>query len=185
MLKGADHMTATETANSPSRKTTRPKPRSVVGEVGGRKPGRTSAKLSYVQFFRASPIERIGIIKHGLLASEAKQILGDLTVTQAVAMRALNIAPATMNRKAKGEDRLPPAESERVLGVARLVGQVQAIVEESGNPQGFDAAAWTSRWLSEPVAALGGVRPLDLMDTMEGQNLVSNTLAQVQSGAYA
>ncbi|WP_208852635.1 antitoxin Xre/MbcA/ParS toxin-binding domain-containing protein [Roseomonas mucosa] len=141
--------------------------------------------LSYVEVFRAEPIKRINMIKHGLSAAEAKRILSDLAVTQAVAMRALNISAATMNRKVRGEDRLPPAESERVLGIARLVGQVQAIVEESGRPEGFDAAAWTSRWLSEPLPALGGARPLDLLDTMEGQALVSSTLAHIQGGAYA
>jgi uncharacterized protein (DUF2384 family) len=35
------------------------------------------------------------------------------------------------------------------------------------------------------LPALGGVRPLDLMDTMEGQSLVAETLARIQSGAYA
>lgn len=141
--------------------------------------------LSYVEVFRAEPIKRIGMIKHGLRATEAKRILSDLAVTQAVAMQALNISAATMNRRVRGEDRLPPAESERVLGIARLVGQIQAIVEESGNPEGFDATTWMSRWLSEPLPALGGARPLDLLDTMEGQALVSSILAHIQSGAYA
>jgi putative toxin-antitoxin system antitoxin component (TIGR02293 family) len=125
------------------------------------------------------------MIKRGIPASQAKRILSDIAVSQLVGLRALNISAATMNRKAKGKDRLPPAESERVLGVARLVGQIQAIVEESGDPQGFDAAAWMSRWLSEPLPALGGVRPLGLLDTMEGQTLVSNSLARIQSSAYA
>ena len=141
--------------------------------------------LSYVEVFRTEPINRIRMIKHGLRAAEAKRILSDLAVTQAVAMRALNISAATMNRKVRGEDRLPPAESERVLGIARLVGQVQAIVEESGIPEGFDAVSWTSRWLSEPLPALGGARSLDLLVTMEGQALASSTLAHIQGGAYA
>jgi uncharacterized protein (DUF2384 family) len=76
-------------------------------------------------------------------------------------------------------------EHERALGIARLTGQLQAIVEESGQPEGFDAAAWMSWWLREPLPALGGVRPLDLLDTTEGQTLVSTILAQIQSGAYA
>ena len=54
-----------------------------------------------------------------------------------------------------------------------------------GNAQGFDATAWMSRWLNEPLAALGGVRPMDLTDTMEGQGVVSTALAPMQSGAYA
>ena len=141
--------------------------------------------MSYIGVFRAEPVQRIDMIKSGIPASEAKRILADLSVNQAAAYRALDISPATMNRKVKDKGRLPPAESERVLGVVRLVGQIQAIVEESGDPEGFDAAAWLSRWLDEPLAALGGVRPLDMLDTIEGQSLVSASLARIQGAAYA
>jgi len=141
--------------------------------------------MSYIGVFRAEPVQRIDMIKTGIPASEAKRILADLTVNQAAGYRALDISPATMNRKVKDKGRLSPAESERVLGVARLVGQIQAIVEESGDPEGFDAAAWLSRWLNEPLPALGGVRPLDMLDTIEGQSLVSASLARIQGVAYA
>ncbi len=141
--------------------------------------------LSYIGVFRAEPVQRIGMIKAGIPASEARRILADLAVSQAAGYRALALSPATLNRRVKASGRLPPAESERVLGAARLVGQVQAIVEESGNPVGFDAAAWLSRWLSEPLPALGGLRPLDMLDTIEGQGLVSASLARIQAGAYA
>lgn len=59
------------------------------------------------------------------------------------------------------------------------------MVRESGNLEGFDASAWLSAWMSAPVPALNGARPLDLMDTMTGQELVSQVLSQMQSGAYA
>ena len=39
--------------------------------------------------------------------------------------------------------------------------------------------------MSAPVPALGSVRPLDLMDTMTGQVLMSRMLAQMKSGTYA
>ena len=90
-----------------------------------------------------------------------------------------------MNKKAKQDQTLSLGESERVIGLAKLVGQLEAMIQEFGNPEGFDAAEWMSRWLNDPVPALNGARPIDLMDTMEGQALVSATLAQLQSGAYA
>ena len=74
---------------------------------------------------------------------------------------------------------------ERVVGLVKLVGQIEAMVEESGDPEGFDAPEWLSRWLREPLPALGGDRPINLLDTMEGQALVSRALAQMQSGAFA
>jgi putative toxin-antitoxin system antitoxin component (TIGR02293 family) len=95
------------------------------------------------------------------------------------------LASATVNRKSRDQKPLSSDESSRVIGMARLVGQVQAMVEESGDPEGFDAATWVAEWLEQPLPALGGRRPAELMDTPEGQNLVSNLVARLQTGAYA
>lgn len=67
----------------------------------------------------------------------------------------------------------------------RLLEQMREMVRQSGEPAGFDAAAWLSRWLSEPLPALGGARPIDLLNTAEGEAQVSTILARMQSGAYS
>lgn len=144
-----------------------------------------SGRFLYVDIYRAAPAERIGIIKEGVPAREAKRMFADFSVDKRVLLEALNLSTATVNRKAARDELLSSDESERVVGMAKLIGQLQAIVEESGNPDGFDAPEWLSRWLSEPLPALGGAKPIDLLDTMEGQALVSKALGQIQSGAYA
>jgi len=141
-------------------------------------------KLSYLSVYRASPLERIALIKRGIPAVEAKRLFIDLPIGQSAGFKALNLSTATVNRKAKQGDMLSPEESERVVGFAKLVGQLEAVIQESGDPTGFDARAWMARWLAEPLPALGGARPADLIDTMEGQALVSSVLAMLQSGAY-
>lgn len=141
--------------------------------------------LSYIAVYRASPLERIDMIRRGVLASEAKRMFADLPIGQGVGLKALNLSTATVNKKAKHGDTLSPEESERIVGFARLVGQLEAMVQDSGDPANFDARAWMARWLTEPLPAFGGVRPADLVDTMEGQGLVSAALAKMQSGAYA
>ena len=146
---------------------------------------RRPAKLSYLAVYRASPLERISMIKHGIPATEAKRMIAELAIGQGAVLKALNPSPATVNKKAKQDQTLSPEASERVIGMAKLVGQLEAVIQESGDPEGFDATAWMSHWLNDPLPALGGARPIDLMDTMEGQALVSTTLAQLQSGAYA
>jgi putative toxin-antitoxin system antitoxin component (TIGR02293 family) len=135
--------------------------------------------------YRASPLERIALIKHGVRASDAKRMLAEFDIGQGTALKALNLSQATVNKKARQDQTLSPGESERVLGFSKLVGQLLAIVQESGNPEGFAAAAWMSNWLDSPVPALGGMVPINILDTMEGQALLSTTLAQAQSGAYA
>lgn len=139
----------------------------------------------FVQLYKAPVLTQVEWIKSGLGARDAKVILDQLRVPQGEALTALHIPVATMNRKARTNAPLSSAEGERVLGVGRMLGQVQTMVQESGDPDGFDASAWLSAWMSTPVPALGGARPLDLMDTMTGQALVSQVLAQMQSGAYA
>ena len=144
-----------------------------------------STQLSYVEVYFASPLERIALVKEGVQAAEAKRIFQDVGVGQGAGLELLNLSAATVNKKAQARATLSREESERVIGFARLVGQVKAMVQESGNPQNFDAGAWLTRWLTEPLPAFGGLKPAQLMDTMEGQGLVSSALAKLQSGAYA
>jgi prevent-host-death family protein len=67
----------------------------------------------------------------------------------------------------------------------QLLDQVQRIIDESGDPAGFDAKAWLTDWLDRPLPALGGAKPRELMTTVDGRQFVSKTIAQMQSGAYA
>lgn len=139
----------------------------------------------FLMLYRAEPLELIDLIKRGVDAAEAKQMLAQTKRPLGETLDALDLPQSTFNRKAKNEEALSRSESERFVGFAKLIGQVEAMVEESGAAGDFDAPAWVARWLEEPLPALGGQRPLDLLDTMEGQSLVSGALARVQSGAYA
>ena len=60
------------------------------------------------------------------------------------------------------------------MAIARLIAQADAIVQESGNSEGFDAARWVAAWLDEPHPALGRRRPSELMDTEAGRALVAS-----------
>jgi uncharacterized protein (DUF2384 family) len=77
------------------------------------------------------------------------------------------------------------ADTAKGRDVEKLVAQVQTMVEESGNPNGFDAGRWVQGWLQKPLPALGGRRPVEYMSTQEGRELVAQLLAMAQSGAYA
>lgn len=155
-------------------------------EVEGRKVSRTSMPpFAYKALYHASPVDRIGFIKRGVDARDLKRFIAAMHVDQKVMFDALNLKTATVNKKAASNQALSAEDSERVLGLAKLVGQLEDMVEESGDAVGFNAPEWLSSWLRQPLPALGGVNPIDLLDTMEGQALVSRTLAQIQSGAFA
>jgi putative toxin-antitoxin system antitoxin component (TIGR02293 family) len=130
-------------------------------------------------------VDRIGIVKEGLPAKLLTGLADDMDVSRDRLYGWLGISRATVNRKVRADDLLSQDESERALGIARLVGQVEKIVSESGDVVGFDAAKWTALWLERPNNALGGRSPGEFLDTADGRALVAGLVAQMQSGAYA
>ncbi len=108
-----------------------------------------------------------------------------MSITKERLFATLGLPRATVDRKVRENKALSPDESSRVLGVVRLVGHAQTLVDESGEPQDFNAAQWVANWLAQPMPALAGHCPAELMDTAEGQAIVANLLERAQSGAYA
>ena len=144
-----------------------------------------AGEATYLVLYGFSRLDRIGIVKEGLPARLLTTLADDMHVPRERLYAWLGIARATANRKVKDDQLLSQDESERALGIARLVGQVETVVAESGVVQDFDVARWTADWLDEPNAALGGKPPGTFMDTADGRSLVSGLVAQMQSGAYA
>ena len=96
----------------------------------------------------------------------------------------LKISRSMVSRRRRMQRPLRAEHCVLLMGVARMVVDVQTMVEESGDPTSFDAAAWLSRWLTRPLPALGWERPADRLSTPEGQQVVSSILGRMQSGEY-
>ncbi|SPA42643.1 conserved hypothetical protein [Cupriavidus taiwanensis] len=127
----------------------------------------------------------IQAIREGVPASDLNRLAESMGTSKEQLIKTLDLPRATVDRKARAHQNLSSEQSERVLGMVRLVGQVQALVESSGDARGFNAAQWVAQWLEQPSPALGGQRPAALMDTVAGQRIVSELVARMQSGAYA
>jgi putative toxin-antitoxin system antitoxin component (TIGR02293 family) len=157
----------------------RPAPRQTA------KSGKSAVHLHLVELYRADPMDRVALVKTGVPAADFVVLASNLHMAKERLASMLGLSRATVDRKIRDNKLLSTEESSRVLGMARLVGQVQSMVAESGQAQAFDAGAWVSNWLEQAVPALGGRRPEEFMDTPEGQGIVSRLVAQMQSGAYA
>ena len=125
-------------------------------------------KQHFEQAYRAAPIVRIDMIKRGVPATLVVELAAQLCISKEQLCRTLGLARATIDRKVREASLLSPDETSRVLGLSRLVGRVQAIVEDAGSVADFDAAVWAATWLEQPLPALGGQRPAEWMDTAEG-----------------
>lgn len=72
-------------------------------------------------------------------------------------------------------------------GIAKLINQVEVMLAESSDPvtaAGFNVDKWLANWMNQPMPSLGGRRPIEYMDTIEGQDQVSRLLARMQSGTF-
>ena len=67
---------------------------------------------------------------------------------------------------------LSPQALSRIKGAVARAEETLGGVEEA------------SRWLSEPNQALGGQRPMDLLDTDEGTIAVERALGRAGGGVY-
>ena len=145
-----------------------------------------SGSAPFAKIHAAEPIDRIAMVRNGVPARLVTVLARRLGIPKERLYGTIGIARATVDRKVKANAALNREESEAVLGIARLIGQVEQMIDESGAPEaGFDAAQWLAGWLERPLSALGGASPAMLMDTDEGRSLVASLVARMQSGAYA
>ena len=140
---------------------------------------------AYVSLFQATPEDRVKLIRQGVKADALVNTSKLMGISRERLFATLNFPAGTVKRKIAQDELLSPDQSERIIGLQKLIGQVESMVIESGNPADFDPARWVAHWLETPSPALGGDKPADYMDTIEGQRIVANLLAMMQSGAYA
>lgn len=160
----------------------------VVGKPGAgsdRSGIRLARTVRDMQSYLSDPQLRIAVIRQGIPASTIGNLSTRMGMSKESLLASLGLSRATISRKEKNAAVLSKDESERVLGLETLIGIVQTMVEQSGDPTGFDAARWVSTWLTQPLPALAGETPASYMDTFEGQKLVAELLTMTQSGAYA
>jgi putative toxin-antitoxin system antitoxin component (TIGR02293 family) len=96
-------------------------------------------------------------------------------IPQDLLVRILHLPPRTLARRKKS-GRLGADESDRLLRLARVVARAAEVL-------GSDERA--GAWLRAPVHALGGVRPLDLLDTDLGAQQVEQVLGRIEHGVYS
>ncbi len=131
--------------------------------------------------YAAEPLLRVNAIKQGLPALLPSIFAQRMGISKERMYGTIGLPRATVERKVKDDEVLTPDESSRVLGIARLIGQAQSMVGDQAN---FDAPTWVANWLDSYLPALQ-CKPAELMDTTEGQALISNLLARAESGAYS
>lgn len=141
--------------------------------------------FSFTHIYQVEPLDRIKIIRDGVPARYINIISDSMGITKDALFKFLNLPKSTVDKKSVANQLLPMEQGERLIGMAKLVGQVESIVSESGNLDGFNAAKWVAYWIERPSPALGGEKPSAYLDTISGQEMISDLLSKIQTGAYA
>ena len=172
-------------ATHPAKSIRKAKAASLRVRTTGSASSKGMSPTNFADVYSLAPADRIALVKRGIPAGEVFKIAKTIGRPKERLMKMLGLPRATVDRKARAHQQLSIEHGQRLLGFSKLVGQVQVMVEQSGDPTGFDAAKWLGKWFERPLPALGGKCPAEYMDTSEGQQLVSSLIAKMQSGAYA
>ncbi len=148
------------------------------------------------------PDELTGFVRQGFPITVVERLREELDAPQAKVLKLTRISPATLSRRraitkstqkrAKRHVaalalemereltegtitvRLKPDESDRVYRIASVMEAAEQLFE------GDHGAAL--RWLKEPAKALGGIPPLDYLDTEVGADTVRDLIGRLEHG---
>jgi len=147
-------------------------------------PRRKGVSPVYADMARATPLERVEMIRRGLPPELLMDLAYDLRLSEDNLMLYLGLHRVRVRQKVVDEDRLSPRESEGVMALAVFLGETLlglGAAVEGGPDVNLDAAAWLGRWLRTPHAELEHRAPLQFMDLAQGRAVVAALLDQVRA----
>lgn len=112
-------------------------------------------------------------VERGLSFNALKRFQRNTSLSFHELAEIVDIKIRTLHRR-KGQGRLEPDESDRLLRFSRIFGKALELFEG-------DVTA-TRRWLSAPLRALGGERPIALVRTDIGAREVEALIGRLEHG---
>jgi putative toxin-antitoxin system antitoxin component (TIGR02293 family) len=136
--------------------------------------------------FGATPMEIVEIERQGVEGTFIKDLSKRMDLATSRIFAILGVPKATAEKKAAAGELVTGRGGQAAVGMIKLLGIAQEIVENSTSPDAkdFDAAKWLGQWIERPQPSLGGRKPADLIDTPTGVEMVARVLGSVESGAY-
>ena len=125
---------------------------------------------------RVGALDLIGVVREGLPPSALQRAADRAGLSREETIRALRVGRASIFRRLASGKPLAPDDSQKLVRLTRATLLAEHVLE---------SPARARAWLQEPVPALGGRRPVDLLDTDEGARSVEETLLRLEYGFFA
>ena len=114
-------------------------------------------------------------VRDGLPYAAVEAVAGRFEIPRDDLVRILHLPLRTLARRKK-ERVLHPDESDRLLRLGRIAAMAEEVLGTGEKAAG---------WLRDPNKALGGLRPLDRLDTDLGVQQVEQILGRIAHGVYS
>lgn len=122
-----------------------------------------------------APSRLVEVLRDGLPVAELEALQVSLAVPIEKLIPMLGLSKATFHRR-KAEGKFSPAESDRLVRFARLMGRATEVMESEERAR---------QWLSSPQFGLGGAVPLHFAETEVGAREVEDLLGRIEHGVYS
>lgn len=122
-----------------------------------------------------TPLEKMGMADRGVTKRELESLKGLTGLDYDELSKALSVGRATLINK-KGNARFGPVLSEKIVGLADLYSYGYEIF---GEKERFN------RWMVEPIRALGGKTPYDLIHNQFGLEEVRHLVGRIAYGVFS
>ncbi len=120
-------------------------------------------------------LDWIELVRGGLPAASLQELLQRTHLSQSTVAEALSIPARTLARS-KREGVFSPEVSAKIIRFARTAARAEEVFGDSES---------SLRWLQSPNRSLNGIRPLFLLDTDIGAEVVLDALGRIEHGVFA
>nr|WKN37976.1 DUF2384 domain-containing protein [Tunicatimonas sp. TK19036] len=121
------------------------------------------------------PLDLIRLAREGVDKGAMLQVQEYLGLSQKELAQLLHLTPRTLQRM-QDDDKLPSAASGQLLELARVYSQAT---------EALGTNTLARQWLRQPLTALDGNNPLQLLDTPVGIQWVKTVLGRLTYGVYS
>jgi putative toxin-antitoxin system antitoxin component (TIGR02293 family) len=118
--------------------------------------------------------ELVEMARNGLPGEVAELLASRLGISLAELSGFLHVSPRTLVRR-RGKI-LSPGITDRLLTVARVYARCRDV---------FQSEDHCLIWLKSRILALGDARPIDLLDTNTGAEMVITVLGRIEHGVHS
>jgi putative toxin-antitoxin system antitoxin component (TIGR02293 family) len=124
------------------------------------------------------PLDVHELLRRGLPSGAVAHLVGQLTVLRMPAVeKAVGMSLRTFQRRREAPAKpLSPEQSGRTWRFAEILAKAIAL---------FGSQPDAERWLEQPAIGLEQKRPIDLMTTPAGAQIVADFLDRLEYGVYA